>query len=70
TDKKVKAYKDVKDQIKQTLTQQKAKPIDEVLNNLNKNANIEVKDDDFKDVFKVKETPKKSDQGGNSSGSK
>ncbi|MFD2211437.1 hypothetical protein ACFSMW_17145 [Virgibacillus halophilus] len=42
-----------KNQIKQTLLQQQAKPAEEVLNKLNKK--IEVKDKAFKEVFKVDE---------------
>ncbi|HET7628164.1 MAG TPA: peptidylprolyl isomerase [Bacillales bacterium] len=59
TDKKVKSFKEVKDQIKQTLKQQQAKPLEEVLSELNKEGNIKVKDDDFKDLFKVEKTDEK-----------
>ncbi|MGE7780253.1 peptidylprolyl isomerase [Peribacillus sp. NPDC097264] len=50
TDRKEKPLSEVEDQIKQTLMEKDAKPIQEVLNNLNKE--IEIKEDVFKDVFK------------------
>ncbi|MEH7526132.1 peptidylprolyl isomerase [Bacillus sp. JJ1503] len=50
TDRKEKPLSDVKDQIKQTLMGQEAKPIQEVLNKLNKD--IEIKVDSLKDAFK------------------
>ncbi|MEH7347165.1 peptidylprolyl isomerase [Bacillus sp. JJ1532] len=50
TDRKEKPLSDVKDQIRQTLMGQEAKPIQEVLNKLNKD--IEIKVDSFKDAFK------------------
>jgi foldase protein PrsA len=40
----------VKDQIKQTLMSKEAKPVQEILNNLNKE--IEIEEDAFKDAFK------------------
>lgn len=53
-DKKVKPFNEVKDQIKQTLLSQKAKSPQEVYAELRKEADIEVKDEDFKDLFKPK----------------
>ena len=50
TDRKEKPLSKVKDQIRQTLMEKDAKPVQEVLNNLNKE--IEIKEDVFKDVFK------------------
>ncbi|MED4206188.1 peptidylprolyl isomerase [Neobacillus mesonae] len=50
TDRKETPLSEVKDQIKQALMGKDAKPIQEILNNLNKE--IEVKEDAFKDVFK------------------
>ncbi|AZU60276.1 peptidylprolyl isomerase [Neobacillus mesonae] len=50
TDRKETPLSEVKDQIKQALMGKDAKPIQEILNNLNKE--IEVKEDEFKDVFK------------------
>lgn len=58
TDKKAKPFKDVKEQIKQTLLNQKAKPLQEVIANLKKEADINVNDDQFKDLFKPQEQPK------------
>ncbi|HEX6922972.1 MAG TPA: peptidylprolyl isomerase [Bacillales bacterium] len=62
TDKKTVPFKDVKEQIKQTLMSQKSKTPQQVINELNKNGNIEVVDEDFKDLFKVQkpEQPQKS----------
>ncbi|MBD3108675.1 peptidylprolyl isomerase [Bacillus sp. AGMB 02131] len=50
TDRKETPLSEVKDQIKRVLMEKDAKPIQEVLNNLNKE--IEIKEDVFKDVFK------------------
>ncbi|MEH7389604.1 peptidylprolyl isomerase [Bacillus sp. JJ1474] len=48
TDRKETPLSEVKDQIKQALMGKDAKPIQEILNNLNKE--IEIKEDAFKDV--------------------
>ncbi|HEX7064775.1 MAG TPA: peptidylprolyl isomerase [Bacillales bacterium] len=62
TDKKVVPFKDVKEQIKQKLTQEQARPVNEIINELYKEGKIEVKDDYFKDLFKVQE-PQKQQSG-------
>jgi foldase protein PrsA len=58
TDKNVKPFEDVKEQVTETVKQQKAKPIKEVIANLKKESDIKVNDDQFKDLFKVQEQPK------------
>ncbi|WHY87474.1 peptidylprolyl isomerase [Neobacillus novalis] len=50
TDRKETTLSKVKDQIRETLLGKEAKPVQEILNKLNKE--IEIKDDAFKDVFK------------------
>lgn len=60
TDVKVQPFSKVKDEIKQTLLQQKAKPTQEVFKKLNKQ--IDVKDDTFKDIFKDQQ-PQQGGQG-------
>ncbi|WP_096190892.1 peptidylprolyl isomerase [Neobacillus soli] len=50
TDRKETPLSKVKDQIRETLLGKEAKPVQEILNKLNKE--IEIKDDAFKDVFK------------------
>jgi foldase protein PrsA len=50
TDIKETPLSEVKDQIKQTLMSKEAKPVQEILNNLNKE--IEIEEDAFKDAFK------------------
>ena len=55
TDIKETPLSQVKDQIKQTLMSKEAKPVQEILNNLNKE--IEIEEDAFKDAFKD-EVPK------------
>jgi foldase protein PrsA len=50
TDIKETPFSDAKDQIKQALMSKEAKPVQEILNNLNKE--IEIEEDAFKDAFK------------------
>jgi foldase protein PrsA len=54
TDRKETPLSEVKNQIKQTLMGQEAKPVQEILNKLNKE--IEIKEDALKDAFKDVET--------------
>ncbi|HET7578719.1 MAG TPA: peptidylprolyl isomerase [Bacillales bacterium] len=54
SDKKTPDFKKVKDQIQQTLVQQKMQQPQEIFNKLNKSGKVDVKIDEYKDLFKVK----------------
>lgn len=68
TGKKVQPYKDVKSQIKKTLTTQKQKSMPKVINELNKEGKIKVEDKFFKGEFK-NQPLNKNGSSSNSSGS-
>ncbi|MDN4075748.1 peptidylprolyl isomerase [Fictibacillus terranigra] len=55
-DKKTNKFEDKKKQISEELKQQKAKPTDEVITKLQKDADIKIKDKDLKDALKKQDT--------------
>ncbi|MGG1573149.1 peptidylprolyl isomerase [Fictibacillus sp. NRS-1165] len=55
-DKKTNKFEDKKKQISEELKQQKAKPTDEVITKLQKDADIKIKDKDLKDALKKQNT--------------
>lgn len=62
TDKSTKDFKDVKDQIKKTVTQKKAKSQFKVLKELKKEQNVELKNDDFKGTLDIDKLKKQQQQ--------
>lgn len=62
TDKGTKSFKDVKSQIKDAVTQQKAKSPFDVLKKLKKDQNVKVKDKDFKDALDIDKLKKEQQQ--------
>ncbi|TLS38049.1 peptidylprolyl isomerase [Pseudalkalibacillus caeni] len=67
-EKNVKSFDEAKDEVKEAYLAENAKPVQEVIDDLIKKADIKIKDDQFKDMFKKEETPapaeENADQGG------
>lgn len=62
TDKGTKSFDDVKDQIKDAVTQEKAKSPFDVLKKLKKDQDVKIKDDDFKDALDIDKLEKEQQQ--------
>jgi foldase protein PrsA len=62
TERTEKSFDEAKDDVKDRYLQENAAPVDEVMNQLYKDANIKTKDEQFKDLFKVEEAKEETEE--------